>query len=229
MRTPLPQNRLLSALEGLFSLDDFATVDLDTREPLYGAGESIENVYFPLDAVVSVVADMADGSVVEVATVGREGMVGVGVLLRAPESENRVLVQIGGRALRLPAEDLLELADQYEQLDRLLHRYVQALMAQMARAAACSRTHPIDERAARWLLMTHDRVAQDDFLLTQDFLAEMLGVARPRASTAAAALQREGLIRYSRGRITLTDRGGLEEASCECYRIVADAYDRLSR
>ncbi len=227
MRMPPPENRLLSALEGLHLAQDLAPVDLRTSELLYRTGEPMENVYFPLDAVMSVVVDMADGSVIEVATVGREGMVGVGVLLRAPESDNRVVVQIPGRALRLPAEDLLELAARQEELDRVLHRYVRALMAQMARTAACNRTHSIDQRAGRWLLMTHDRVARDEFPLTQDFLGQMLGVARPRASTAAAGLQRDGLIRYSRGRITVTDRRGLEEASCECYRIIADVYDRL--
>lgn len=202
-------------------------VQLNARDPLYQAGGHIDDVYFPLDAVVSIVADMADGSVVEVGTVGREGMVGVAVLLRTDRSDHRVFVQIGGRALRLPAARLLDLIKVHDELDRLVYVYVQALMAQISRSAACNRAHSIDERTARWLLMTHDRVGSDHFDLTQEFLGQMLGVARPRVSTAAATLQRAGLIRYSRGRIEVLDRAGLEVASCECYRMITDEYHRL--
>lgn len=221
------ENRLLSVVSGLDQLDDSATVVLEARAPIYRAGERIEDVYFPLDAVVSVVADMGDGSVVEVATIGREGMVGIGVVLRTAESDQRAFVQIGGRAVRLGAETLLDLMERHDELDRLLHVYAQALMAQVGRSAACNRVHSIDDRTARWLLMTHDRVGRDDFDLTQEFLAQMLGVTRPRVSTAAATLQRAGFIRYSRGRLNVVDRAGLEDASCECYRVISDEYRRL--
>ncbi|HUR22398.1 MAG TPA: Crp/Fnr family transcriptional regulator [Acidimicrobiales bacterium] len=222
-----PQNRLLSALGAEGDIDDAVVVELKARQPLYEAGGVIKHVYFPLDAVVSIVADLGDGSVVEVATIGREGMVGVGVALRTTTSDHRAFIQVGGRALRLPAHRLLALMKSHDELDRIVHVYVQALMAQIARSAACNRAHAVDERTARWLLMTHDRVGRDQFPLTQEFLGQMLGVARPRVSTAAATLQRAGLIRYSRGRMEVLDRRGLEQASCECYRVITDEYQRL--
>ena len=221
-----PQNRLLSALPALDE-GDLSLVTWKERALLYHAGETIGHVYFPLDAVVSIVAEVDGGPVVQVATVGREGMTGVGVLLRTSRADHRTFVQVPGQSLVLSAHRLLELVDQYAELGRMLYRYVQALMAQMARSVPCNRTHSVDERAAQWLLMTHDRVGRDEFPLTQEFLGQMLGVARPRVSTAAAALQRTGCIRYRRGHITVTDRQALEEASCECYRIVAAEYDRL--
>lgn len=221
-----PGNRLLSALSPL-DQSALSLVTWETRDPLYDAGQTIRHVYFPLDAVVSIVADMGAGSTFEVATIGREGMAGVGVLLRTSRADHRTFVQVPGRALRLPAEHLLELAARHAELDRQLYRYVQALMAQMARSAPCTRVHSVDERTARWLLMTHDRVGRDEFPLTQEFLGQMLGVARPRVSTAAAALQRAGCIRYRRGHITVTDRRALEAASCECYRFLAAEYGRL--
>lgn len=221
-----PENRLLSAFPALDE-DDLSLVTWEARAPLYDVGQRIETVYFPLDSVVSIVADMEGGPTVEVATVGREGMAGVGVLLCTSRADHRTFVQVPGQALRLPAARLLELAAQSGELDRLLHRYVQALMAQMARSTPCIRAHSREERTARWLLMTHDRVARDTFPLTQEFLGQMLGVARPRVGTAAAALQRAGCIRYRRGHITVTDRRGLEQASCECYHVVAAKYDHL--
>ncbi len=220
------ENRLLCALPTLDE-EDLSLVNWETRGPLYHAGETIEHVYFPLDAVVSIVADLEDGSVIEVASVGREGMTGVGVLLRTSRADHRTVVQVPGHALCLPATRLLQLATRYSDFHGLLYRYVQALMAQMARSIPCNRAHSVDERAAQWLLMTHDRVARDDFPLTQELLGQMLGVARPRVSTAAAALQRAGYIRYRRGHITVTDRRGLEKTSCACYGVVAAEYDRL--
>ena len=221
------ENRLLSAMSGLHQIQEWEIVDLKARDLIHQAGARIEDVYFPLDAVVSIVADMGDGSVLEVATIGREGMVGIGVVLRTAESDQRAFVQVSGRAVRLGTETLLSLMERDDELDRLLHVYAQALLAQVARSAACNQAHSIDDRTARWLLMTHDRVGRDDFELTQEFLAQMLGVTRPRVSTAAATLQRAGLIRYSRGRIVIADRAGLEDASCECYRVITEEYRRL--
>ncbi|MFN2608298.1 MAG: Crp/Fnr family transcriptional regulator [Acidimicrobiales bacterium] len=207
--------------------DDLEEVDLATRQEVYQPGKPIEHVFFPLDAVVSIVADMADGTVVEVATVGSEGMVGVPVILRANESAYRAFAQIPGRALRLEAGRLLGLVAQSEDFAGPLYRYVQALMTQIARAAACNHSHSIDERAARWLLLTHDRVGRDDFLLTQEFLAQMLSVRRATVNTAASMLQRAGYITYSRGRIRVLDRVGLEGAACDCYGIIRQEYERL--
>lgn len=223
-------SRLLSALPPEVAaefVNELEEVELTPKQPIYGADEEIAHVYFPLDAVFSIVADMADGTTVEVATVGSEGMVGVPVLLRAGTADYRVFVQIPGRALRLPAWRLLELVAADEDFARLLYRYVQALMTQVARSAACNQVHSIDERAARWLLMTHDRVGSDEFPLTQEFLAQMLGVRRATVNTAAGMLQRAGYITYSRGRIRIADRRGLEASACECYSVIREEYERL--
>ena len=225
-RAPSVGNRLLSRLESELA-DELVEVELTAKQALYRAGEAIEHVYFPLDAVVSIVADMADGAVLEVATVGSEGMVGVPVLLRAGDSDSRAFTQIPGRALRLDAGRLLELTAARDDFAALLYRYVQALMTQVARSAACNRAHSIDERAARWLLMTHDRIGSDEFPLTQEFLAQMLGVRRASVNTAAGMLQRAGYIAYTRGRIRVLDRNGLEGSACECYQIIRDEYERL--
>jgi CRP-like cAMP-binding protein len=226
----LAGNRLLSALPPALASEvvkEVEEVELTTRENLYESGARIEDVYFPLEAVMSLVADMADGGQVEVATVGSEGMVGVPVLLRSDEADYRVFAQIPGRALRLEAGRLLELAARSEDFTNRLYRYVQALMTQIARSAACNRAHSIDERAARWLLLTHDRVGRDEFPLTQEFLAQMLGVRRASGNTAASMLQRAGFITYSRGRMRVVDRTGLERAACECYGIIRREYERL--
>jgi CRP-like cAMP-binding protein len=223
-------NRLLAGLAPQFLkyiLEDLEPVDLESRQLLYDSGEQIEQVYFPVDAVVSVVADMEDKAVIEVATIGREGMVGVPALLQADSDGHRAFVQVPGRAARLPVARFLEVVEASEDFERLLHRYIQALITQIARSAACNRVHSIDERAGRWLLLTHDRAARDEFPLTQEFLAQMLGVRRPSVTTAAGMLQRAGFIRYSRGRVTIIDREGLEQASCDCYRIIRAEYERL--
>ena len=223
-------SRLLSALPpelGAEVAKELDEIEFTPRQPLYRAGEAIEHVYFPLDAVFSIVADMTDGTTLEVATVGSEGMLGVPVLLRAGEADHRTFAQMPGRALRLPAGRLLELASVNEGFARLLYRYVQALMTQVARSAACNQVHSIEERAARWLLMTHDRVGSDEFPLTQEFLAQMLGVRRATVNTAAGMLQRAGYITYSRGRVRVVDRRGLEASACECYGVIRDDYERL--
>ena len=223
-------NRLLATLEPELLTavrEHLELVDLAARDPVYDRWQPIDNVYFPVDAVVSIVADMGDGSVIEVATVGREGMVGVPALLQAEADDHRSFTQVPGRALRLPAERFLELVEASKPFERLLHRYVQALITQIARSAACNRAHSIDERAGRWLLLTHDRAGRDEFPLTQEFLAQMLGVRRPSVTIAAGMLQKAGFIRYSRGRVTVVDREGLESASCDCYRIIRDEYERL--
>lgn len=221
------ENRLLSAIPGVDDDGAFAVVDVEARKPIYDHGEVIDQLYFPLDAVMSLVADMDDGSVFEIATVGREGVVGVEALIQSQDSDHRIFVQVPGRAVRVPTDRIRELVGQDPGLETLIFRYVRALMAQISRSAACNRAHPVDERTARWLLQTHDRVGRDDFPLTQEFLGQMLGVARPRVSTAAATLQRAGFIRYSRGHLRVTDRQGLEDASCECYRVITAEYERL--
>lgn len=230
---PSPQrisNRLLAALpsEGLERLrEKFERVPLALREVLYNPDEPLGHVWFPLDGVVSLVSIMSDGATVETATVGNEGLVGLPVFLGVASLPGQAFVQVPGEALRLPVEDLRREVRDGRPLHSLLNRYTQTLFNQVAQSAACNRLHAIDERCARWLLMTHDRVSSDSFPLTQEFLAQMLGVRRPSVSTAASILQRAGFIRYRRGKITVLDRPGLEGAACECYGVVRREYDRL--
>jgi CRP-like cAMP-binding protein len=190
-------------------------------------GEPIPFVYFPLSCVCSLVITVAGGGTVEVATVGNEGLVGLPVFLTSDASPVAAFCQVAGQALRLSAAALREETRGGGPLHDALLRYSQGLVNQIAQSAACGRLHPIDQRCARWLLMVQDRVGANRFALTQQFLAQMLGVRRAGVSAAAGALMRAGLIRYSRGLITVTDRAGLEAASCDCYRVVKEEFDRL--
>jgi CRP-like cAMP-binding protein len=193
---------------------------------IYEPNVPIDHVYFLTDGVVSMVSSMERGTV-EVGTVGREGMVGLPILLHAESMPTRAFVQVEGAGMRMPSAELRDAMHGSRPLERLLFRYAQALFDQVAQSAACNRLHTIEERCARWILMTQDRVHADVLLLKQEFLAEMLGVHRPAVTLAAGALQRAGLIRYSRGRIIVLDRDGLESASCPCYAIAQGAYERL--
>lgn len=224
------RNRVLSALpeqelEGL--LPELEPIEFELKDSFYEVDRPIEHVFFVLTGVASLVSVMDDGAIVEVATVGNEGMVGLPVFLGADKSPLRAFMQVPGDVLRLTSKRFKEEIVNGRGLTKTLHRYTQALFNQIARSAACNRVHSIEERCARWLLMTHDRVGADEFPLTHEFLSQMLGVRRASVSVAAGALQRDGLIRYNRGRILVTDREGLERASCECYSIIEREYDRL--
>jgi CRP-like cAMP-binding protein len=179
--------------------------------------------------VFSVVAVVAGETSIEVATVGREGMVGLPLFLGATSSPNSAFCQIAGRSLRLSARAFGEVLAADGALHRQIHRFVQATMVQLAQNVACNRLHTAEQRASRWLLMTQDRVGENEFLLTQEFLAQMIGVRRATVSAVASALQRDGLIRYSRGQITVIDRGRLEASACECYGVVRAEFDALRR
>ncbi|HEV7279278.1 MAG TPA: Crp/Fnr family transcriptional regulator [Pirellulaceae bacterium] len=203
-------------------------VELRHKQVLVQADAPAEHVYYPEVGVCSVVVDPSDGAVVEVATIGREGFVGTSILLESDESPT-TFCQVEGSALRLTTTDFRELAAADTAFRSPMLRYTQALMMQMAQSAACNRTHEIEERAARWLLMTRDRVDGDTFPLKQEFLAHMLGVRRQGVSVAAGILQKAGLITYTRGTITILDRAGLEEVSCECYAAIRERFDRLLR
>ena len=224
------RNRLLQMLpateyERLLSQTE--TVCLPVKTVLYEAGEPITHVYFPQSGVISLVNVMSDGGVVEVGTVGNEGMAGLPVFLGAASSPTKAFSQVEGSAKRIEAPAFRHAIDEREELRTVLQRYTQALMSQMAQSVACNRLHTVEERLARWLLMTHDRAGTDQLALTQEFLSDMLGVRRAGVTVAAGALQKAGLISYRRGKITVLDRLGLEEASCECYRIVKSHFDRL--
>lgn len=203
-------------------------VSLALQELVFAAKGPIEHVYFPLNAVVSYMSEPAAGAAVELATVGNEGMAGIAAFLTGGAMPYRVIAQVPGVALRLPAALLVAEADHDAVLTDVLKRHTQALISRVAQTGACNRLHPVEERCARWLLTTHDRVAgAEQFPLTQEFLAQMLGVRRATVTVAAGTLQRAGLIHYTRGKITVVDRPGLEAASCGCYRIVRDETDRL--
>jgi CRP-like cAMP-binding protein len=173
---------------------------------------------------------VADGQAsVEVATIGREGMVGLPVFLGQAVSPHAAFCQVPGAAARLPAHELASVLGGNGALHGLLNRFTQATMVQIAQNVVCNSTHPLGQRAARWLLATHDRVGRDEFALTQQFLSQMLGATRPTVSETAGKLQAQGLIRYRRGQLTITDRTGLERAACSCYSIVKAEFDALTR
>ena len=198
------------------------------REIIYTRGRPIEWVHFPLDAIISLVTELDDERTVELATVGREGIVGIPVLLQARyTSAHDAFAQVAGTSLRMRSKRFSALVEGDATLRRLLQRYTQALLSQLGQNLACNRFHGISARCARALLQTRDRVGKDRFALTQEFLALMLGARRGSVNAAARALQEAGLIHYTRGVITIRDRRGLEAASCGCYRVVADELDRL--
>lgn len=202
-------------------------VELEILQVLFDYDKPIENVYFIEDCVASVLSVVAGGNAVEAATIGREGMAGIPLFLGADRTQAQCVCQIPGRALRMPAGAFREAIQRHRTLSLVLGRYTQALFAFIAQNSACNRVHNVRQRCARWLLMTRDRVDSDEFPLTQKFLSQMLGVRRATVSEVAAAFQREGLIDYTYGRITVRDRPGLEAAACECYAIVQVELERL--
>jgi len=193
---------------------------VEAHQVLYTAGREISHVYFPVTGMISLVVKMTDADDVEAMTIGNEGVIGIAVILGVASSTMEALCQIPGRALKVPTRAVLEEIRRTASVNRLLLRYAEAMMVQLAQHAACNRTHSIEQRCARWLLMTRDRVASDEFPLTQQFLAEMLGVRRATVTMIAGALHKAGLIDYSRGRIRIVDGQGLERVACECYDVV---------
>ena len=193
---------------------------VEAHQVLYTAGREISHVYFPVSGMVSLVIKMTDADDVEATTIGNEGVIGIPVILGVASTTMEALGQIPGRALKIAARVALEEIRRTASVNRLLLRYAEAMMVQLAQHAACNRTHSIEQRCARWLLMTRDRVASDEFPLTQQFLAEMLGVRRATVTMIAGALHKAGLIDYSRGRIRIVDGQGLERVACECYDVV---------
>ncbi|MBL28714.1 MAG: Crp/Fnr family transcriptional regulator [Rhodospirillaceae bacterium] len=202
-------------------------VDLEHKVTLFESGTRMDRIYFVDSGVVSLVGLLADGATAEITTVGREGFVNVGSLLDDDLAIARHTVQVPGTARYLSAEVVRDAADRSPAMRGLLYRYVQALIAQISQSVVCNGVHGIEERMARWLLMTHDRSDGDELLLTQEFLAEMLGVRRPTVTLVARTFQTAGLIRYRRGRITIVDRPGLEEAACECHGLIGEHFRRL--
>lgn len=232
---PLPPsfsgNRLLRALSPpLVATLVPALVPLPLRhgQVLHEPEQPITQVYFPLSAVVSQLTLLADGEAVETGIIGEEGFVGHPLLYGLEQNHNRLICQVAGRALQLPAATFRALLGvDTGELRELLGRYLASFSVQVSQTSACSRSHPLPERCARWLLHVHDRVGTDRFQLTQEFLANMLGVRRPSVTVVASTLGQAGLITYRHGTITVLDRAGLEAATCECYTVIVQALDAL--
>ena len=197
------------------------------RQELYAQGGPMEDAWFPQGGVFSLLIETAAGGVIEVLTIGSEGMLGLPAVLGAARSPTRGICQIAGWALRVPMATLLEVARPGSVLHDRLVRYAQARMTSLSRSVACNRLHSAQQRYARWVLTTQDRVGADEFPITQDFLAQMLGVTRPTISQVGQELQAAGLIHYAQGRLTVDDRAGLERVSCECYAVIRAEFGEL--
>ncbi len=221
-------NSLLAALprkECQYLIDDLKRVELTYGEVLNESGEQIKYVYFPYDSVVSLLTLVDQHQTLGVGLVGHEGMVGFPLAFEIPISPVRALVQGTGMAMRMKAKPFLKKLRQSQALQRELYHYTYSLMTQITQTAACHRFHDVEARLARWLLMTHDRKQSSPFRLTQEFLSHMLGVRRVGITMAAGTLQRDKLISYSHGNITILDRKGLKAAACSCYKIIEDMHD----
>lgn len=223
-------NQLLDALpaEGGCRTHLHKPVYLKVRTVLFEPSSTIKSVYFPLSGVISLVKPLKNGDIVEVATVGREGVVGV-PLVPGGSLAVRAISGMAGWVVGMDAGTFLNEMQRNPSLRELVNRYIQALFAQMAQAAACSRLHSAEERLSRWLLMSYDRVGTDEFAITHKFLGEILGARRATVSLSAEALQAAGLIRYHRGRVTIVDHAGLQFVACECYQVIKHALDEVTQ
>jgi CRP-like cAMP-binding protein len=225
-----PENKLLAALSANAYkrlVPHLEPVDLPLGEILYHQKHRIEYVYFPRYAVVSMVNIFEDGSMVEVGVIGREGMVGTSLLSGDDMSPHQAIVQLANGGLRMKAGVFKRENEGNGEFNNVLRRYSQALFSQVAQTAACNRMHPIVERLARWLLLMQDRIESDTLQLTHEFISTMLGARRAGVTLAAGRLQAANIISYTRGKVTILDQQRLEEASCECHKIVRDEYNRL--
>jgi CRP-like cAMP-binding protein len=224
------QNRLLAALpddEAARWLPQLEPVDMPLGQVLCESGSKLSHVYFPTTSIVSLLYVMEDGASAEIAVVGREGIVGVSLFMGGESTPSRAVVQSAGLGYRLDARLMLKEFNRAGPVLHLLLRYTQALITQMAQTAVCNRHHSLDQQLCRWLLLSLDRLQSQELVMTQELIANMLGVRREGVTEAAGQLQKAGLIQYRRGRISVLDRSGLERRACECYAVVKNEYDRL--
>lgn len=226
----LPRNLLLRKLsepvrQDLLSVAEF--VHIDIRENLIEPNKPIPFVDFPESGVMCLLTPMSDGSLVEIATIGKEGMMGVPVALGVHSVSEVAFCQVPGTAWRVPREQFLRLLQQHDELSLLCRRYAAALFEQVAINTGCNRTHSIEERCARWLLLTRDRCGSDEFVLTQEFLATLLGVSRTGINLVAGMFSKAKLISYVRGKITILDAPGLEEVCCDCYFAMRKQFEKV--
>ena len=224
------QNHLLDALPAAERARIFPHLELvpmPLGHSVCEPGMSMRHVYFPTTCIVSLLYVMEDGASAEIAVVGNEGIVGVSLFMGGETTTSRAVVQSAGHAYRLTAQHLKDSFFLAGPVQRLLLRYTQALLTQMSQTAVCNRHHHLDQQLCRWLLLSLDRLSSNELTMTQELIANMLGVRREGVTEAAGNLQRAGLIHYSRGKITVLDRPGLEARVCECYQVVKDEFDRL--
>ena len=224
------QNHLLAALpaeERGRLIPHLELVPMPLGAVLYESGSELRHVYFPTTSIVSLLYVMRDGASAEIAVVGNEGIIGVALFMGGETMPNRAVVQSAGHAYRLKGHLLKQEFNRSGELQHLLLRYTQALLTQMAQTAVCNRHHSLDQQLCRWLLLSLDRLPSTELVMTQELIANMLGVRREGVTEAAGNLQKAGLISYRRGRITVLDRAGLEARACECYAVVKNEFDRL--
>lgn len=224
------RNRLLASFpeEAYDRLDPhLELVQAPLGASLYEPHVEMQYVYFPIDTIVSLLCLMEDGDSAEIAVVGFEGIVGISLFMGGQTTHSRAIVQSGGIMYRLPGRLLQEEFSRGGEVQYILLRYTQALITQMAQTAVCNRHHSLDQQLCRWLLLSHDRLVSDEVVMTQELIANMLGVRREGVTEAAGRLQSAGLIEYRRGHISIVDRDGLEARSCECYRVVKEEFERL--
>jgi CRP-like cAMP-binding protein len=230
-RNIMSKNRILALLpeeDRQKILSDSVTVSLPQMKRLYSRNDRIDAVYFPLDCVVSLVVTAPQAPPVEMATIGNEGAVGVLSVLNPAKLLGTTIIQVAGDAERIDVAKFHTYAQPHSVFETLIRRYLYALMNQIVQAGACNQVHTIEQRCARWLLMTHDRKHHETFLLTQEYLAEMLGVRRATVNLALRSLKAVRLIQYVRGQITIVDRAGLEAVSCPCYGLIRREYEEVS-
>lgn len=224
------QNHLLDALlKAEFDRlsPNLVHVELPLGKVMYESGGLLEHVYFPTTSIISLLYVMENGASAEIAVVGNEGILGISLFMGGETTSSRAIVQSAGHAYRLEAQLLKDEFNRAGAVQRLLLRYTQALITQMAQTAVCNRHHTVEQQLCRWLLLSLDRLASDELIMTQELIANMLGVRREGVTESACRLQKDGIINYSRGRITIIDRKKLESRSCECYKVVKAEFDRL--
>jgi CRP-like cAMP-binding protein len=224
------ENRLLAALpqeEYERLRPHLEPVSFDLGEVVYESGEHLDHVYFPTTAIISLLYLMEDGSSAEMGLAGNEGVVGIALFMGGGTMPNRAVVQSAGGAIRLKAKALQTEFALGSKFQYLLLRYTQALITQISQTAVCNRLHSVEQQLSRWLLLSHDRVQADELIMTQELIADMLGVRREGVTVAAGRLQDAGAISYVRGHIQILDRQKLEAIACECYKVVKDEFDRL--
>jgi CRP-like cAMP-binding protein len=229
-RMTLRGNELLAGLteaERSNWLPRLEPVEVTLGQVLYEPNSRLTHVYFPTTCIVSLLYVTSDGDSAEIALVGREGVVGIALFMGGYSTPSTAVIQSAGQALRLPESAMIQEFNRAGPVMHLLLRYTQALITQMSQTAVCNRLHTLDQQLCRWLLLSIDRLSSEELIMTQELIANMLGVRRERVNEAAGRLHKDGIIHYQRGRLKVLDRKGLEQRTCECYRVVRGEYDRL--